>query len=142
MLVIAVLFAVPALSLAGLPPFSGFLAKFALADAGIAASAWVAVAASLIVGLCTLFSMTKIWSGVFWGTPEERPAVAPQTDRRLGAPVLMIVPTAVLALASIAVSVMAGALYDVSERAATDLLDGREYIEAVLSVPAPEEDAP
>ena len=34
--VIAVLFALPALSLAGLPPFSGFVAKLALVDAGIA----------------------------------------------------------------------------------------------------------
>ena len=130
--VIAVLFAVPALSLAGLPPFSGFLAKFALVDAGVASAAWVAVGASLAVGLCTLFSMTKIWSGVFWGAPEEAPASEPQTDRRLGAPLLMIVPTAVLALASIAVSVFAGALYGVSERAAEDLLDTDVYVEAVL----------
>ena len=34
--VIAVLFALPALSLAGLPPFSGFVAKLSLVDAGIA----------------------------------------------------------------------------------------------------------
>ncbi|MFZ9017168.1 MAG: Na+/H+ antiporter subunit D [Ilumatobacteraceae bacterium] len=130
--VIAILFAVPALSLAGLPPFSGFLAKFALVDAGLAASAWIPVAASLAVGLFTLFSMTKIWSGVFWGVAEERPVDAPVTDRRLGAPVLMLAPTAALALASIAVSVAAGPLYDVSERAATDLLERDTYIEAVL----------
>ncbi|MGA1439477.1 MAG: Na+/H+ antiporter subunit D, partial [Ilumatobacteraceae bacterium] len=79
--VIAILFAVPALSLAGLPPFSGFLAKFALVDAGLAASAWIPVAASLAVGLFTLFSMTKIWAGVFWGVAEERPVDAPVTDR-------------------------------------------------------------
>ncbi|MGA1074213.1 MAG: Na+/H+ antiporter subunit D, partial [Ilumatobacteraceae bacterium] len=126
--VIAILFAVPALSLAGLPPFSGFLAKFALVDAGLAASAWIPVAASLAVGLFTLFSMTKIWSGVFWGVAEERPVDAPVTDRRLGAPVLMLAPTAALALASIAVSVAAGPLYDVSERAATDLLERDTYI--------------
>ncbi|MGA1554899.1 MAG: Na+/H+ antiporter subunit D [Ilumatobacteraceae bacterium] len=130
--VIAILFAVPALSLAGLPPFSGFLAKFALVDAGLAASAWIPVAASLAVGLFTLFSMTKIWAGVFWGGAEERPVDAPVTDRRLGAPVLMLAPTAALALASIAVSVAAGPLYDVSERAATDLLERDTYIEAVL----------
>ena len=138
--VIAVLFAVPALSLAGLPPFSGFLAKFALADAGIASASWIAVGASLAVGLFTLFSMTKIWSGVFWGAPEEKPAYEPRTDRRFGAPLLMIVPTAVLALASIAVSVFAGALYDVSERAAADLLDTDVYIEAVLDTGTPPPD--
>jgi multicomponent Na+:H+ antiporter subunit D len=130
--VIAVLFAVPALSLAGLPPFSGFLAKFALVDAGVAAGSWAVVAASLVVGLFTLFSMTKIWSGVFWGTPDERPAEEPINDRRMGAPALMVVPTAVLAVSSIAVSVFAGPLYDVADRAANDLLDPERYVEAVL----------
>jgi multicomponent Na+:H+ antiporter subunit D len=69
---------------------------------------------------------------VFWGTPDEQPPSEPRTDRRFGAPLLMIVPTAVLALASIAVSVFAGELYGVSERAATDLLDTDVYVEAVL----------
>jgi multicomponent Na+:H+ antiporter subunit D len=130
--VIAVLFAVPAMSLAGLPPFSGFLAKFALADAGIAAESWIVVAASLLVGLCTLFSMTKIWSGVFWGEAEDRPVREPRADRRWGSPWFMIAPTAALALGSIAVSVFAGPLYAVSERAANDLLDEQVYIDAVL----------
>ncbi len=79
--VIAVLFAVPALSLAGIPPFSGFLAKFALVDAGLADGAWAAVAASLAVGLLTLYSMTKIWSGVFWGVRETEPPVEPRGRR-------------------------------------------------------------
>lgn len=130
--VIAVLFAVPALSLAGLPPFSGFLAKFALADAGIASASWVAVGASLAVGLCTLFSMSKIWGGVFWGVPDEQPASVPRTEHRLGAPLLMLAPTAVLALASIAVSLFAGELYDVAHRAAVDLTDPSSYVDAVL----------
>ena len=136
--VIAVLFAVPALSLAGLPPFSGFLAKFALADAGLAEGQWVVVGASLVVGLLTMFSMTKIWSGVFWGEPEREPTRPMPTDPgRLGAPVGMIVPTAVLALASISVSVFAGPLYGVSERASVDLLDPSGYVEAVLGEDAP-----
>ncbi len=130
--VIAVLFAVPALSLAGLPPFSGFLAKFALADAGIASSEWIVVGASLAVGLCTLYSMTKIWAGAFWGEAEEAPVREPKNDRRFGAPALMILPTAALALGSIGVSVFAGPLYDVAERAAADLLDEQVYIDAVL----------
>ena len=130
--VIALLFAVPALSLAGLPPFSGFLAKFALVDAGLAASEWWVVAASLGVGLLTLYSMTKIWAGVFWGAAEEKPATEPRRDGRLGSPPAMIIATASLALASVAVSIWAGALYDVSERAANDLLDPSGYVEAVL----------
>ena len=130
--VIALLFAVPALSLAGLPPFSGFLAKFALADAGVAAESWLVVTASLVVGLCTMFSMTKIWSGVFWGEADEEPAREPIADRPWGGPALMIIPTGALALGSIAVSIWAGGLYDIAERAAIDLLDQQVYVEAVL----------
>ena len=132
--VIAVLFAVPAMSLAGLPPFSGFLAKFALIDAGLEARSWVAVAAALAVGLLTMFSMTKIWAGAFWGDPEEEPPVPPRPGGRLGAPLWMIVPTAALALASIAVSLGAGPLHDVSLRAGADLLDPSGYVDAVLEV--------
>ncbi len=130
--VVALLFAVPALSLAGLPPFSGFLAKFALVDAGLDAKAWIAVAASLAVGLLTLFSMVKIWAGAFWGEPDEEPRWAPRADGPLGVPLGMALPTAVLAAASIAVSIWAGALYDVSERASTDLLQPDRFVEAIL----------
>jgi multicomponent Na+:H+ antiporter subunit D len=132
--VIAVLFAVPAMSLAGLPPFSGFLAKFTLVDAGLDARSWIAVAASLAVGMLTLFSMTKIWAGVFWGEPDEEPAAAPRMQGPLGAPTWMILPTALLAAASIAVSIWAGTLYDVSERESLDLLEPSRYVEAILGV--------
>ena len=131
---IAVLFAVPALSLAGLPPFSGFLAKFALIDAGLGASAWIGVAACLAVGVLTLFSMTKIWAGAFWGEPEEEPRSEPRAHGRGGAPMLMLLPTAALALMSIGVSIWAGDLYSVAERAAVDLMDPSGYQSAVLGV--------
>jgi multicomponent Na+:H+ antiporter subunit D len=130
--VIAVLFSIPALSLAGIPPFSGFLAKLALVDAGLQAGAYVAVAASLAVGLLTLYSMTKIWSGVFWGAREIEPSREPQLDGRSGSPWGMVLGTSILVVASLSVSVWAGTLYDIAERAAVDLLEPQGYIEAVL----------
>ncbi|MGH2688090.1 MAG: proton-conducting transporter membrane subunit, partial [Actinomycetota bacterium] len=60
--VAAALFAIPALSLAGLPPFSGFVAKLGLVQEGLALQRHVVVAVSLLVSLLTLFSMTKIWA--------------------------------------------------------------------------------
>jgi multicomponent Na+:H+ antiporter subunit D len=132
--VLALLFAVPALSLAGIPPFSGFLAKFALVDAGIAASSWYIVAISLAVGLLTLFSMTKIWAGAFWGEAEHAPRRTPRENDRLGGPPGMIAGTAVLAAASIAVSVFAGPIYDIAERSGEDLLSPERYVAAVLEV--------
>ena len=128
--VVAVLFAVPALSLAGIPPFSGFIAKLALVDAGFSAEAWIAVTASLAVGLLTLYSMIKIWSGVFWGVPEEEPSASPNESGRWSA-FAMVGTTAVLVLATIAMSLWAGDLYDITERSAEDLLERDGYVEVV-----------
>ena len=50
---------------------------------------------------------------------------------RAGGPPLMVVPTAILVAASVAVAVAAGPLYSLSQRAASDLLDRHAYIEKV-----------
>jgi len=135
--VIAALFAVPALSLAGLPPFSGFLAKFSLTDAGLASSSHAIVAVGLVVGLFTLFSMTKIWTGVFWGDPDTAPERAPQTGDRFGGPLPMVLATLCLVVVSVGFSLWAGPIHELSQRAAVDLLDSTGYIEAVLGGAAP-----
>ncbi len=128
--VLAVLFLLPALSLAGIPPFSGFVAKLALVDAGIDAHEYLIVAVSLAVSVLTLFSMTKIWSNAFWGpVPSDRPA-APAAAR--GGRALMAGSTTALVVLSLAVAVCAGPLYDLSERTAQDLLDPRAYTATVL----------
>ena len=129
---VAVLFLVPALSLAGIPPLSGFVAKFALVSAGTESDRYWLVAVSILVSLFTLFSMMKIWSGVFWSPAEEEPDVTPHKVGRLGGPVLMIAPTAALATLSLAVALFAGPLYGLSERAAQDVLDPARYVTAVM----------
>ena len=69
---LALLFLIPAMSLAGLPPLSGFFAKYTVIKAGIEAQSWLMVAIALIVGLLTLYSMVKIWAEAFWKPlPEE-----------------------------------------------------------------------
>jgi multicomponent Na+:H+ antiporter subunit D len=130
--VIAVLFLIPALSLAGIPPLSGFVAKFALVEAGTGASRYWLVAVAMVVSLLTLFSMTKIWSGVFWSPAEEPPDRSPHAVGRLGGPLLMILPTATLAALSLAIALLAGPLYAFSERAAVELLDPTAYVSQVL----------
>lgn len=135
--VIAVFFAVPALSLAGLPPSSGFAGKFALLDAGAAASQWWIVAVALVVSLLTLFSMTKIWSGAFWGEPESADPESMPPDvraegRTRGGPSSMVLATGVTVAMSIAYVVFAGPIYDLAERAGTDLMNPSIYIDAVL----------
>ncbi|MDQ7994142.1 MAG: proton-conducting transporter membrane subunit, partial [Propionicimonas sp.] len=130
--VVAVLFLIPALSLAGIPPLSGFVAKFALVSAGTEERSWMIVVVGILVSLLTLFSMMKIWSGVFWSPADEAPDVAPHAVGRLGGPALMVLPTAALALLSLAIAFGAAALYALAERAAADVLDPQVYIQAVL----------
>ena len=63
---LAVLFLLSALSLAGIPPFSGFWAKFSLLKSGFEGGFYWISGVALFVGVLTLFSMTKIWGEVFW----------------------------------------------------------------------------
>jgi multicomponent Na+:H+ antiporter subunit D len=129
---LAAMFLLAALGLAGIPPLSGFISKFALIDAGIADGQYAIVAVSLVASLLTLFSMIRIWMGAFWSPPEEDPAPRRAVGRS-GGPLLMVVPTAALVACSLAVAAAAGPLYALSERAARDLLDRDGYITQVLT---------
>jgi multicomponent Na+:H+ antiporter subunit D len=121
--VLAALFLPLALSLAGLPPFSGFVAKLALVQEGLALDRGAIVAVSLVVSLLTLFSMTKIWGGVFWGEPTEAKAQA--APGMVGATVLVVA-------LSLSVALFAGPIAGLAERAAGDLVDPAVYAELVL----------
>jgi multicomponent Na+:H+ antiporter subunit D len=130
--VLASLFLLSVLSLVGVPPFSGFIAKLALTEAGFASRDFAIVAVSLVVSLLTILAMFRIWMGVFWNPPEETGHDrAPAPPGRLGGPPLMVAPTAVLVACSLAIAVAAGPLFALSQRTARDLLDPVGYVEEV-----------
>lgn len=125
---LAVFFAIPALSLAGLPPFSGFVAKFAVISAGIEASETLIVVVALVAGALTLLSMSKIWIGVFWGEENEGIVPVEQTRSNRG---VMRAATGLAVAGTLFISIFAGTVYDLSERAANELRGDRTYIEEV-----------
>ena len=127
---LALLFALPALSLAGLPPFSGFVAKLALVEAGIASTSIAIVVVALVGSALTLLSMVKIWSGVFWGVSPEEHDVDPRLTRRGW--LTMSSAATVMMTVTLAIALFAGPIWNMSERAATELLDGEPYVSAVL----------
>ena len=126
---LALLFAVPALSLAGIPPLSGFFAKLLLLRAALDADAFVAAAIATAVGVLTLYSMTKIWNEAFWKpAPEDEDA----RGERGPLPWTAIGASGALALVTIALGLGAESLWTVAEVAAAQLSDPAGYLRAVL----------
>lgn len=126
---LGILFLVSAFSLAGMPPLSGFFAKFIVIRAGIEANAWWLVATALVVGLLTLYSMTKIWAEVFWkAAPTEDNATRPASgDLRA-----LYATIAALALMTLCIGLGAQPVFELAQRSAEQLLNPSRYIEAVL----------
>ena len=94
----------------------------------MSSGAYVIVTVSLVGSILTLLSMTKIWLGAFWG--EVTPSAVPASSRRS----ITIMQTAAgLAVAgTIAIAVVAGPLWRMSEQVAGDLLERTPYITEVL----------
>lgn len=133
--IVTILFVISAFSLAGVPPLSGFWAKFILAKAGLETAHYVIVSVSLLVGFLTLFSMTKIWNAVFWTPPPDTGISETSGSARsfLRSNYLMILPSALLAILTLLISFYPDSLMHVSTRAAEELLNPDSYIQAVLN---------
>ena len=194
---LAILFFIPALNLAGIPPFSGFLGKLGLFQAGLDVGtplAYALVAAGAVTSLLTLYAVARVWSLAFWRSPHpDMPAVdgeapvgaAARADAAADAPGgptngtvpamaavasldaapasraegdgrvrerveaddgdaaeaepvgpmlprLMVVPTLALVVLGVALTVVAGPLFEVSTESAADLLGRTAYLEAVF----------
>ncbi len=126
--VLAVLFFVPAMNLAGIPPLSGFLGKAGLLQAGVALGtplAYALVGAAALTSLLTLYAIVKAWNKAFWQTA---PAVLPATRLPGG----MVGPAGALVALGVGLTVVAGPLFDYTERAAATLRDRDQYVTAVL----------
>ncbi len=131
--VLALLFAVPALSLAGLPPLSGFWAKFAVIRSSLDAGHVALAVVALMVGLLTLYSMLKIWNEAFWKTAS--PLSQQAADRWRAAPaerLTLLAPIAALAGMTLTIGLWTEPFVDFSLRAAEQMLDRNAYIDAVL----------
>lgn len=146
---LGVLFFVPAMNLAGIPPFSGFLGKVALLQAGVEAGTWLSyllVAGGVVTSLLTLYAVAKAWNRAFWqtapdsaeagalveGTLHTGPVSAADTAPRSATmPAGLVIPTATLALVGLAFTVAAGPLFGVTHRSAQELRQRTPYVSAV-----------
>ncbi|WP_116653580.1 monovalent cation/H+ antiporter subunit D [Pelagibacterium sediminicola] len=133
-------FIICALLIAGQPPLSGFIAKFAIlsgiigvqaggAGTQIAGADWAAVALLIISGLAVLIAMLRSGINIFWATREDM-------TPRIG--LVEIVPITVLIVSCVALTVFAGPAMTYFEATAAELHNPVGYIQSVINtVPAP-----
>ncbi len=119
-------FFIGGISLAGVPPFSGFFAKFLMLQGAAGIGNYWAMFLTLAVGFLTLFSMMKIFIFCYWG--EEKPLVVAPGYRYLPG---LAVPL-VLVLLSVAMGFGAQPVIGVIERAAEEICNPALYIDAVF----------
>ncbi|MBN1301949.1 MAG: Na+/H+ antiporter subunit D [Melioribacteraceae bacterium] len=128
--VLSLLFFIPAMSLAGIPPLSGFWAKFTVAKAGFDLEQYFIVGVSLLVGALTLYSMTKIWNEVFW---KDKPdSIQNNNTKESWSSVKLYLPLAILSLITIIIGFNAEPFLNLAINAAHQLLNPQEYIKIVL----------
>lgn len=160
---LGVLYMIPALNLGGIPPFSGFLGKVALLEAGVEAGTWLSyllVGVSVFVSLLTLMALIRVWNRVFlrnvddaeYPDPVLRATTAegrrPRTSRAVAGksgsrfsgrspvvllPGTMVGATTALVAVGVALTVFAGPLFDLADNASENLINPDRYVNAVLA---------
>lgn len=123
--VLAGMFFIAGISLAGLPPTSGFFSKFIVLTAGIESRYYTSVGIGFVSGLLTLFSMMKIWTMAFWGEPVRQ---HPRPPHRL-----QLVAVGILVSFSATLAFGAAPVYSFARDAAVQVLDTPGYVHAVLA---------
>lgn len=132
MLTVAVLFAALTAVAAGLPPFSGFIGKFAMISGLIAETArsgqvpvivWVLTMALIVSGFATLLSFLHFGIDRFWVRADDSPRLL----------ALEIAPVAILLSALLAMTLWGEAAIRTATGAAKSLIEGH-YVQTVMSV--------
>ena len=131
---LSVSFAACALMIAGLPPLSGFVAKFGMFHAllnpegeAVRSAGWTLMALIFVSGLIAIISMLRFGVRTFWATPVVTPPRLHLSE---------VAPVTALLLLSVAMTVQARPLYDYLKRASADIHRPANYIERVLNAPA------
>ena len=135
--ILGISFAACGILLAGLPPLSGFIAKFLImnamvnpegfgAGAMVQSSAWWLVAFLILSGLAALIAMSRAGIRAFWAPVD---AVVPRVL------LVEIAPVVVLLALTVLMTVQAGPIMRFMEATADGLHRPQAYIEGVMESP-------
>ena len=136
---LAALYFIPAINLGGLPPFSGFIGKFALFDAAASQGGglnMLLIVGGIVTSLLTLYALMRAWNLSFWREKDDAPEtetlqrigyldaapLATVTTERRVIPRIMTAATTGMVCVTVALTVFAGPIYDVCARAGASIL--------------------
>jgi multicomponent K+:H+ antiporter subunit D len=117
-----------ALLLAGLPPLSGFIAKFAMIDALLEAgdvepAGWMLITLIIVSGLATMMTMTRAGIDLLWTPGEDAPA-------RLS--LVEVVPIGLLLAVCLGLMLQAGPVMEYLAKTSAALQQPAGYVAAVI----------
>lgn len=128
--ILGLAFVTCALVISGLPPLSGFVAKFALLTAalnppggGVPMASWVLLPALILSGLAALIAMTRAGIRALWASPDRS---VPRVR------LIEIAPVAVLLLVCALQTIQAGPVMRFMQATAQSLHVPHDYIRDVL----------
>lgn len=124
------MFLVGAMSVAGIPPMGGFIAKFVLFDSGITSKYYIPILIALAFAVFTVFYMIRAWQRIFWG--EVRSEKYDEYHSH-GLSWKMSVPILVLSVVVVVFGVYAEPLLSLAQSTASQIIDPQAYIDAVLT---------
>lgn len=138
LIILGICFTACALLLAGMPPLSGFIAKFAMltallnpvgmgADTPLSPAAWGFFTLLILSGLAAMIAMTRAGIRSFWAPIE---GTVPRVL------VMEFAPVAFLLLLCVGLTVQGGRVMDYMDATAKSLHNPRTYITDVMSAPS------
>lgn len=121
------MFFVVMMSLAGVPPLSGFIGKVLVGQGAIESGHYVLLTLAFVSSIFVLYSLLRVFLNCFWG--ETIISEEDETPLKKG----MLIPCAILVVATICLGVGAESVANYVTDAANTLLNPEIYIDAVLN---------
>lgn len=121
------LFFISMLSLAGIPPFSGFIGKVLIGQGAIESGSYVLLALSFISSIFVLYSLLRVFMNAFWG--ETMISEEDEVPLKKG----LLIPCVLLAVATFALGIGSEVIAPYIIDAADTLMNPSRYIDAVFS---------
>lgn len=133
---LSIVFLVPALGLAGMPPMAGFFAKVTLLQAAVAEESYAILIIALVVSLLVLVAISRVWAEAFWKNPPEERVPIIERPQPLGVQgkwrLSLLVPVVVLSALTLILGLAAEPVLALATEAGDQLMNPNGYIQAVL----------